>query len=1270
MRRTLRWLAWAAFVLWLLFVALVLVLRFAVLPRIADYRGDIERAATVAIGQPVSIGSIEARWRGLNPDLVLDDVVVADRQGVPAFSLSRVEGVMSWQTLLRWRPTLALLAFDRPVLHVRRDANGRITVAGIATEGESDPAFAEWVLEQKRIRIRDATIVWEDRQRKAPPLVLEDLQLALDNSGRRHRFGISAVPPENLAARIDVRGEVRGDLGEALEHLSGKVFVELDYADLAGWRAWVDYPVHLPQGRGAVRVWGDLDEGEGKVTADLALEELRIRLGRKVPELDLSSLRGRLQGSYRADAWSLAASKLELQTQDGLRLTPTDFSVDWQQRPGSEQVHGSASASFVDLDVLSRLAGYIPLDPASRSLLNRHRPGGRIVELRAGWTLDGEELKRYSLKAAFSGLGVKADGYFPGAEGLAGSFDLSEKGGELTVNAGTSSLSLPAVFPEPTIGLDSLKLRASWKNAGQVSDIRLEKLEFSGQDASGSAQGSYRYSGEGPGEIDLTASIDRADGRAVWRYMPHVVNADTRAWLRRGIVEGKASDGRLILRGALKDFPFRDNKGGQFIVTAKAAGVRLDYAPGWPAIDDIAADLSFGVGMKISASKGRILGANLSGVTAEIPDFESHEEMLLVRGLAQGPTAEFLRFIDRSPVAAKIDRFTDGMTAIGNGSLSLELDIPLRHALDTRMRGDYRFQNNQLQLLAGLPPLTQVNGRLLLTENTITSQDIAGRVFGGPLKVQVRNAGDKVAVQAGGNAAIGDVSKHFGWPLINHLAGNANWKADIAIQRRNADVVVESDLLGVTSPLPEPLNKTATTPLPLRIERTAPDAQREQYRISLGKIGQGLIVRRGERWERGVFAVGEADGRLPEKGLAIRVAAPRIDADNWRNYLQDGSNGGSSGDGSGLALNVVALKTPQLRLFERDYHQVDVALRPRDGGWQIGLNTREAVGDLFWRSGGEGWLEGNFRRLVIRQSDEAAEGGTSLINSLPGMNLTVDDFLVGDKALGRLEVRARNDKGAWNLETLNLQNPDGALKGKAVWSNGSRHATRLDFELTAKDIGRLLDRLGYADAVRRGTARLTGELQWAGPLTAIHYPSLTGQMTVDAQKGQFNKLEPGVGKLLGLISLQSLPRRLTLDFRDIFSDGLAFDSIDGKLAVRRGVMRTAEPLRISGPAAQVEMRGETDLKNETQNLQVVVRPEIGGLAAVGAAALVNPVAGAAALVANTVLQKPLNRLFSYRYHVTGTWADPKVEKLGATAPDSPANPEAGNLDDKSEDSKE
>lgn len=207
----------------------------------------------------------------------------------------------------------------------------------------------------------------------------------------------------------------------------------------------------------------------------------------------------------------------------GIRIAPTDFQLEWRQNPQNATVHGNSSANLLDLSVLAKLASYMPLDERSRELLLKHRPQGRIFELRASWVLDDEVLKRYSLKAGFQGLGIEAGGYFPGASGLSGQVDLTEKGGELGLDGATASLSLPAVFPEPDIALDTLKARATWKNSPEAIDIKLQRLEFSGPDATGSAQGSYRFTGDGPGEIDLTAGIEKADGRAVWRYMPHAV---------------------------------------------------------------------------------------------------------------------------------------------------------------------------------------------------------------------------------------------------------------------------------------------------------------------------------------------------------------------------------------------------------------------------------------------------------------------------------------------------------------------------------------------------------------------------------------------------------------------------------------------------------------------------------------------------------------------------------------------------------------------------
>ena len=1260
-RRALRWASRVALLAYGLAVLLILALRYLVLPQVASHQLEIERAATRALGMPVRIERIDAGWKGLNPRLQLGGVRLIDSRGAPALTFERVEGVLSWHSLWRFKPILALLVIDRPVLNVRRDSDGRITVAGINAEGESDPQLARWIFEQRRIRIRNAIVVWEDAKRGAPPLILEDLQFSLDNRGSRHRFGLSAVPPEHLAARIDLRGDVHGDLPEEWEQLSGQVFAELDYADLAGWRAWIDYPLAIDQGRGALRVWARWQEGRGSLTADLALEEVQVRFGRQLPLLDLRSMRGRLQGHYRQDDWRLAGVRFELSTRSGIRLPPSDFNVEWRQ--GRKGIGGEASFSFVDLETLGRLAEYLPLDARSRELLATHQPRGRLIDLAARWQMDGERMDRYALSGRFESMGLRAAGYFPGGSGLTGAIDADEQGGWIQIDSRTSSLDLPSIFPEPQLNFSELRGKASWKRVGQGLEARLERLVFAGPDAAGSASGNYRNNGDGPGVIDLTARVERAEGKAIWRYMPHAVNQDTRDWLKQGITGGSASDASLVLKGDLRHFPFADKRQGEFRILAKARDVRIDYAPGWPRIEGVEADLEFGVGMRISASRGSILGTTLGPVVAELPDFEAAEEMLLVKGLVEGPTAEFLKFIQRSPVAGKIDHLTDDMRAAGNGRLVMKLDMPLRHVVDTRVRGEYQFIDNQVTAVPGLPAINQVNGRFDFSESGVNAPELTGQLFGVPMRLSVNNEGENVRVSLSGGAQARELRKFFDSPLFDHLTGQTSWKGEVRVRKQNTEFVIESSLQGLASTLPEPFSKSANVAWPLRLEKSAlsgDGAGRDQIRLRLRNVGELLLIRRPEggelQVERGSAAIGDVLPEMPVRGVALAIKMPRVDSDFWWPLLATGDKG-QDGGGMATGLSRVSLVTPVLRLAGRDFNAVEAVATARDKGWQVAVNAREAAGQLVWQPAGRGLLKLDLKRLSI--PDEAPASGRLAVDSpmlgenLPGLEVQVQDFVIGNKRFGKLEARATAMQNLWRVDSLQLQNPHGVLKGQGEWRWRGEERARLDFELNASDIGKLLERLDYPNAVRNGTARLSGHLAWNGALIRLHYPSLAGEFRLNAEKGQFSKLDPGVGKLLGLLSLQSLPRRLSLDFRDIFSEGLAFDAIHGRFSVRQGILRTSEDLRIDGPAARILMKGEADLKNETQNVEVTVQPEFGAIAAVGAAALINPLVGAAALLVNRVLQNPVGRIFAFQYRVTGPWADPQVEKIGQTLPEPP-----------------
>ncbi|WP_091937813.1 YhdP family protein [Propionivibrio dicarboxylicus] len=1303
-RRLLKAAAWGFGGLYFAFIVAVLALRYSILPNIEQHRPLIEGLVSQGLGQSVSIGRIEASWSGINPDLSLFDVQVKDAAGRPALAFSRIEAILSWWSVPRGKVRLRLLRINSPTLNLRRDASGQLFIAGIPLSSGGDSVdVSDWILGLRKIRIDDATLVWEDALRQAPPLRLEALNFALDNFGRSHRFGLTARPPAELASPIDVRGDLRGSDLDDREDWTGTMFAQIDDIDLAVWRQWIDYPFALPHGRGALRAWLGVDDGAVReLTADLALQDASIRLAQNLPSLDLTRLSGRISVQLDKEMVSVKGRQVALETRpefhgkqapEPIRVEPTDFSVDWQMAAEGGLGAGKASASRLDLTALGRLAERMPIDAQTRTLLGDYAPTGRVADLSVRWRGNAERLQTYSLKARFDGMGLKANGYFPGFTGVSGALDASETGGNVTIQSERSSIDLPTVFPSSRIDFDALNVRAQWKIGKNGLEAELARVEFAGPDAAGTAQGRYRNSGEGPGTIDLTASLTRADARAVWRYMPRVVGDATRHWLRDSLLSGRASEAKLTLKGDLEDFPFVDKSKGLFLVTVKAEDVDLDYGDGWPKLSSIYGNLRFeGKSMVVDAQRGSILGAKLSRTRAEIPDLDAQDPIILVKGQADGATSEFLKFIDQSPVAERIDRFTDTMQAVGNGHLDLSLKIPLdeKKLGEAKIDGAYRFQNNEVTVDTALPPLRQVNGSVQFSGSDLRIPEINANLFGGPLKIRGGLQKDgRVVIAAQGAVNIEALRKQGDTALLSRLSGTTNYRGEVHINKRNADLIIDSNLVGLASTLPAPFAKTAAESLPLHFEKrllqTAPVRRgqrpvrddgvvRDQLSASLGQNLSLQLIRRkqaeGFVVERGGIGVGRAQS-LPESGVALGVTLPQLDLDAWRAALRSGAKGAGAASGASFVPDTINIRTPDLVFSGRRLKDVDLSAQVAGELWRLRLNARQISGDLQWNGSGRGKLTARLKQFVIDSAmgDEPETDADDPVRELPGLDVIAEDFQLGSRRFGRLELLASNEGGVWKLGRIQMSNPHAVFAGSGQWvTTNGKNQTELDFKVNSTDVGALLERLGFPGAIRSATARLEGRLGWKGSPVAFDYNSLDGEFNLEAAKGQFLKIDPGAGKLVSLISLQSLPRRITLDFRDIFSEGLAFDAINAKLAVRRGVMST-DRLQIDSTAARIVMRGEVDLKHETQRLNVNVQPEIGSTAALGIA-LVHPVVGVATYLAHKVLQNPLNQMFGFDYFVTGTWADPKVEKQSTlhapgAAPRLPGIPSSGALNEPS-----
>ncbi|MDO8293503.1 MAG: AsmA family protein, partial [Gallionella sp.] len=184
----------ASMVMAVLTALAILMLRYWLLPNVEQYHDRIVASLAGAIGNPVTIGKIEGDWLGFRPRLSFADVQILNEQRQPALVLPRIDGSVSWMSLFTAELRLASLEIDRPELLIRRDAQGKIFIGGVALSKQGgDNDLADWLLHQSRMVARDALIVWVDEQRDAPPLVLQRVNLRIENLFSHHRFALRAI---------------------------------------------------------------------------------------------------------------------------------------------------------------------------------------------------------------------------------------------------------------------------------------------------------------------------------------------------------------------------------------------------------------------------------------------------------------------------------------------------------------------------------------------------------------------------------------------------------------------------------------------------------------------------------------------------------------------------------------------------------------------------------------------------------------------------------------------------------------------------------------------------------------------------------------------------------------------------------------------------------------------------------------------------------------------------------------------------------------------
>jgi uncharacterized protein (TIGR02099 family) len=1340
--RLLRFGAWCLLLLGVLLGMAWGALHFWIVPRIGDHRPALERLARQTLGVPVRIGQISAESTGWAPSFELREIELLDPQGRTALRLPKVRIAISVRSVLGLK--LEQLVLDAPELDVRLSADGTWRVAGFAWAQNSrdhNNAAADWLFGQREVIVRGGTLHWtHERPAQAhlqgllaptpaaapqdPRTVsLRDVDLVLRNSARHHDVRLDATPPDAWGQRFVTMGRFKRGLLSlhpgTWADWTGQVYAYFPHVDVAQLSTHVPLGVSLAKGQGRLRMWSDVHNGQwaGGV-ADVDLTELQTAWTADTPPLAFARLSGRWGAKVSPLGFEVSTQQLAFVSAQGLAWPGGNVALSYTHPQGKNAARGHLQADHLDLVALREMALRMPLPEAWRERLQQQAVSGQVETLQWRWQGDWRAPVSYDAQLRVHKLtlppptGRAADNapLWPGVRGAQTRLTLNQDGGRIELDMGADgAVFLPGILENPEVPVQALHAQAVFKRDDQQWHVPEWKLQLANADLQGEWHGQWRASpnGTGLGALDLQGQIKRADASRAYRYLPTVLPAEVRQYVRAAVLKGTYAHVQVKIKGDLDKLPFANPKDGEFRFAGRVQDVELDYMPApllpakslpWPRLHKLTGVLVFDrLGMKLSEASARATdartGLSLTAGQAEIADMVNNP-ILQVSAENKGPAAQVLTLVQQSPLDALLSGTLRQTQATGNVQTRFSLAIPLLAAHNTKVQGSVVLAGNDVRMMDAAPLLEKVQGSVQFTETGFSLNGTQAHLLGGPVRieggmrsipgaapaetgvpspVQLRAQGQ---ITAEGLRLASELAPLNAW--AQHASGATTYTAQLSWPQGQPEFSVQSTLEGLALKLPAPLGKPAATSAPVSLRtltQSSGGVLRDQWLLDWGSIASAQYVRDLSGPEpvvlRGSLTLGLPSTQapaLPATGVSASVVLDRFSLDEWQSLLPSSPAtakppGGVQPAWSGYLPTRFGLKANTLTADDRTLHQV-VAGGVREGAtWRVNVDARELNGHVVYRQPvGEqlGHLYARLSRLNLPPSSVAEVEGLleAPPANLPSLDIVVDQLELRGKKLGRIEIEALNTEQQktrlktapeWQLNKFNITLPEASLRSTGRWltatEGGQQRKTEMTFKLDVHDAGALLTRLGTPDALRDGTGQLEGAVSWQGSPLALHYPSMSGQFTVKMGRGQFLKADAGAAKLLGVLSLQALPRRLLLDFRDVFYEGFAFDSVYGDVAIAQGIAHTRN-LQIKGVNAQVQLDGSADIAQETQKLRVLILPALdASTTSLLAGIAVNPVVGLTAFLAQLFLQNPLAKASTQEFLIDGSWTAPRVTKI-------------------------
>lgn len=1286
----------------LISVVLIFVAAHLWLPTLSERKGEIESYISSALGNPVTLGALDTYWDGLNPGVrVLGLGVRATATGQQTIRLKEMRLSLSWLALLTGRIEINSLVLVEPSLMIERQLDGRFRIGGIDVAdagGTTNTDLSALLRSQKEMIIENGELTWLDRLAAAdnsrvagstPPKTapvnragsqplrtareaaaeterfsVRGVYLDLRNNGNRHRLDVRADFPPDLCADCRISADLRGN--PLLDHpWRGEIGVQARALNLQGLprRLREALPAGLA-GRFDLRLTSQWrDNRPAAVEGRVAVSGLSLPLPEEARPLAIRSLAANLKWKGDTETWRLDLGSLRLGlTQPAWPAGRLLLDV----RPGRVRLE----VEHVDVADLAVFTAALPREHALLDWLRAAKPAGSFNHVRLELGGPFAAPTRYDVEGELRNIRFAAHERVPGIQGLGGQLSLSGEGGEFRLDSGETRIALPHLLKEP-LSVQRLSSHIQWRQNPDDWLVQAQDIVFDARD--GRAHGDFEL--RLPKDKTLSPVVKTrldfrdGDGRHTAQYIPLILPDGLRAWIARAVVAGRVTHGHVLYHGALHNFPFRDGK-GQFEVRAYVKDGVLEYLPDWAPIRNIDAELLFtGTNMLITATHGRLRSLDVGRVAVAIDDFKAPGGALITaQARISGALQETLGVLADSKTPRFVALVPAGMRSEGKGTLTLDLRIPASAPQKSGIAGSYLFLNNNVEFPFRAIRAEKIQGAMEFNEAGLRGGKLHARLLGGETHFEALPGAapaDEAHIDARGSITQAGFAQIFGPVVASYLSGQAPWQARFRPGPQGTALHFESDLSGIKINFPAPLAKAQGEPLMLSMDSSPVGDGLHVLDVRAGKRVSGKLAFRnttpGWAFARGRIGIGEAVTWLPaQPGLHLSARLPALDTDHWWPLLRQNLNdGGTSGWLD--VVNRVSAEIDALESFGRGFGHLGLDIGKAEGNWQGRVRGDSVSGDIAITRAPAASLPlvvGNvavpdrpaihlkLEKLLLPAARSADAAEPLDPRQLPPLHVQSQSFLFTGLDLGELEFSALPATQGWKIASLKLTRPESNLTASGLWQIDSRaqQTTRLDATLTSTDLGKLMETLGYREEVVGGKLTAHSNWSWAGAPGAFSMAKTDGDLTFTLSNGRIPKVSPGAGRLLGALDLQSITRYLTLDFSSVFSKGLTFDKMKGRVAVEQGNAYTRD-LAIRTPGASLDLSGRVGLVARDLDLEIGVTPHLMEELALTGGLIGGPIVGAAVVVLHSLVKKPFEKRTRIDYTVKGGWDDPSVTRV-------------------------